>query len=397
MTEKSHPGQTMPDTQNNSLDIHRQRKRVLGSIRLFTIAIVLLMLFGLGKTLFDRWKFGDVLAARAAEAVLLHVYVTKPESAAKLGPEFTKFKLPGTLQGITEAQIYARVNGYVKAWNKDIGSPVKKGDVLAVLDVPEVVKQVEEAQANYNLAKIAYERWTRLRQQDAVSQQELDEKTALFKQTEAILKRLKEQLGFSQVLAPFDGIITKRNVNLGDLVNAGNGGTAQAMFNMARVDKLHVYAYLPQDRADDVKVGDEVELFRTNSPDKPIKGKIARTAGAIDTTTRTMQIDVEVPNEDQKLLPGTYVDVMIKVDPGSALVLPTNTLLFGPAGAQVAIVRDNKVVRQDVKLGIDYGQLVQVRSGVTKNDLLIVNPPDSIAAGQEVVIETPRTKGNPGK
>jgi RND family efflux transporter MFP subunit len=397
MTVKSQPSHATAGTPSSGIEQNKQRKRVLRNVRFFTVALVLLMLFGLGKTLFDRWKFGDVLAARAAEAVLLHVYVIKPESAAKLGPEFTRFKLPGTLQGITEAQIYARVNGYVKAWNKDIGAPVKKGDVLAVLDVPEVVKQVEEAQANYNLAKIAYERWSRLRQQDAVSQQELDEKTAIYRQTDAVLKRLKEQVGFSQVIAPFDGIITKRNVNLGDLVNAGNGGTAQAMFNMARIDKLHVYAYLPQDRADDVKIGDEVELFKTNAPDKPIKGKIARSAGAIDTSTRTLQIDVEVPNDDQKLLPGTYVDVMIKLDPGTALVLPTNTLLFGPAGAQVAIVRDNKVIRQDVKLGIDYGQLVQVRTGVTKDDQLIVNPPDSIAPGQQVVIETPKAKGTVGK
>jgi len=163
------------------------------------------------------------------------------------------------------------------------------------------------------------------------------------------------------------------------------------------VDKLHMYVFVPQDRAGDIKVGDEIDLFRSSAPDKPIKGRVARTAGAIDTNTRTLQVDVEVDNADRKLMPGTYVDVVLNLDPGSAIVLPTNALLFTPAGPQVALVQGNKVVRKDVKLGIDYGQWVQIRAGVTKEDQVVINPPDSIADGQQVVIETPPAKSKSGK
>jgi len=377
----------------------RKRKSVMAKANFALFIVLLLMCLALGKTLLDRMTFKEVLAVRSQASATLHVRVTHPESAAKLGPEFLKLKLPGTLQGVSEAQIYARANGYVSKWFKDIGDPVKQGESLAILDIPEVDKQVEEAQANYNLARTAYTRWAKLREQDAVSQQELDEKTGAYRQTEAVLKRLKEQVGFAQVVAPFDGIVTKRNVNQGDLVNAGNGGnTSLPLFSMARIDKLHMYVFLPQDRAGDIKVGDSIDLFKSNAPDTPIKGRIARTAGAIDTSTRTLQVEVEVANDSKQLMPGTYVDVVINLTPGNALVLPTNALLFTPAGPQVAVVQDNKVIRKDVKLGVDYGDLVQVKAGVGKDDQVIINPPDSVASGQAVIIETPPTpKAKPSK
>jgi multidrug efflux pump subunit AcrA (membrane-fusion protein) len=198
---------------------------------------------------------GSDYQQRAEQNTIMHVLVTKPAPPAATGPN-TKLVLPGTLLGINESQIYARVNGYVKQWLKDIGETAKKGETLAILDIPEVNKQVEEATANFQLAKTAFERWKRLRAEDAVSQQELDEKTALFKQTEAVLKRLRDLQSFGTVVAPFDGTITRRNVNMGDLVNAGNVGTAQSLFTMANVERLHVYVYLPQDRVSQIKVGD---------------------------------------------------------------------------------------------------------------------------------------------
>ena len=355
---------------------------------MITIVIVLLMILGLGRTLYGRWAFGDVLAARAQESVLQHVLVIKPAPAAQNASN-TRLALPGTLQGINEALIYSRVNGYVKQWFKDIGDTVKKGDVLAVLDIPEVNRQVDEATATYQLTKTAFERWTRLRAQDAVSQQELDEKTGAFRQAEAVLKRLRDQLNYGTVVAPFDGTVIKRNINVGDLVNAGNAGAAQAMFSMAHTDNLHVYVYVPQDRTAQIKVGDQVEILRANAPDRRITGRIARTAGAIDTATRTLQVDVEVPNPNRDLLPGSYVEVAMKIDSSGTLVLPTNTLLFGAGGPFVAVVKDGKVTRTKVTLGIDFGSMVEVRSGVTTEDEIILNPPDAIIDGQQVIIETP--------
>ena len=396
MTEMKHAHSGLPEFHIHGPDNDLTRAGVARKAAYAGVLIVLILLLGLANAVYGRWSRADTLSARAQAAAILHVLVVQPTPGSKLGPQFTKLRLPGTLLGASEAQIYARSNGYVKQWLKDIGEPVKKGEPLALLDLPEVAKQVDEAEANYQLAKKAFDRWTRLRAEDAVSQQELDEKTAAYRQTEATLKRLREQLGFGQVVAPFDGIVTRRNVNVGDLVNAGNTGTAQAMFAMARVDKLHVYAFVPQDRAGDIRVGDSVELLRADAPDNPIVGRIARTAGAIDNTTRTLQVDIEVDNANRALMPGAYVDIVFKINPANLLVLPVNTLLFSAEGPHVATVKDGTVTRKAVKLGIDYGQMVQVRSGVEELDKIITSPPDSIADGQKVIVETPAPKAKKG-
>lgn len=388
MTEERHAHQGIPEFHKHGPDHDLSRAKVVRKTKIIAVVLLLLLGFGMAKTLFSRWSYGDVLAQRAEQNTLMHVLVTKPALPAKNGPN-TKLVLPGTLLGMNEAQIYSRVNGYVKQWLKDIGDTAKKGETLAILDIPEVNKQVEEATANFQLAKTAYDRWKRLRAEDAVSQQELDEKTALFRQTEAVLKRLRDLQSFGTVIAPFDGTITRRNVNMGDLVNAGNVGMAQALFTMAHVDKLHVYVYLPQDRAGQIKVGDEVLITQNSAPDKPVKGRIARTAGAIDPSTRSLQVDVEVPNENRLLLPGSYVEVALNIALGSALIIPTNSLIFGAGGPFVATVKDNKILKKKVSLGIDYGLQVEIRSGLTADEDIILNPLDSITDGQTVKIETP--------
>ena len=388
MTEERHAHQGLPEFHKHGPDHDLNRRKVLRKVKLLTFIILLLLGFGMAKTLFTRWSYGDVLAQRAQQNTVMHVLVTKPAPPSKSGPN-SKLVLPGTLLGINEAQIYSRVNGYVKQWLKDIGDTAKKGDTLAILDIPEVNKQVEEATANFQLAKTAYERWKRLRAEDAVSQQELDEKTAIFRQTEAILKRLRDLQSFGTVVAPFDGTVTRRNINMGDLVNAGNVGSAQSMFTMAHVDKLHVYVYLPQDRVGQIKVGDEVSITQNSAPDKPVKGRIARTAGAIDTNTRSLQVDIEVPNENRILLPGAYVEVALNISTGSQLIIPTNSLIFGAGGPFVATVKDNKILKKKVSLGIDYGLQVEIRAGLTADEDIILNPLDSITDGQVVKIETP--------
>ncbi|MEJ1958605.1 MAG: efflux RND transporter periplasmic adaptor subunit [Nitrosomonadales bacterium] len=283
-----------------------------------------------------------------------------------------KLTLPGSLEGIYQGtalcphqRVYqAMVQGY-------IGQPVKKGELLATLDIP------------------------RCQQAGRVSQQEYDEKAAAYQQTEAVLKRLHDEQDFGKVLAPFDGIVTKRNVDNGDLVNAGNGGTAQALFAIAQVDKLRLYAYVPQDRAARVRVGDTVDILRAEAADKPAKGQIVRTAGAIDPTTRTLQVEIQVVNTDHSLLPGSYVEVAFTLKSDGGLILPTNALLFSSAGSRVAIVQpDGKVRMQVVTLGTDFGHEVEIRKGLKAEDKVILNPPDSINDGQAVAIAPETVKGS---
>jgi RND family efflux transporter MFP subunit len=188
--------------------------------------------------------------------------------------------------------------------------------------------------------------------------------------------------------------VTKRNIDNGDLVNAGNGGTGQSLFTISQVDKLRLYAYVPQDRAARIHIGDSVDVLQAEAADKSIKGLIVRTAGAIDPTTRTLQIEIQVPNADHRLLPGAYVDIALTLKTESSLILPTNTLMFNSEGSRVAVVQpDNKIRLQAVTLGTDFGRDVEIRKGVTANDKVVMNPPDSISEGQAVAIAPEAPKG----
>lgn len=385
MTEQRHAHQGLPDFKLHDAEHAASRRGVVRFAFRFALVVVLVLLAGLGRTLFVRWSDGQALAARATENATLHVRVIEPGSAS---PD-ERLTLPGTLLGIQEAQIYARTSGYVGKLQHNIGERVRKGELLAQLNTPELDRQVEEAGATFRLAKTAYERWSQLRKDNAVSQQELDEKTAAYRQSEAALQRLREQQEFGRIVAPFDGIVTRRNINVGDLVNAGNGGSPQALFALSETRRLHTYVYVPQNLAGFIHVGDSVDIRQADRPDRPLKARIARTAGAIDLATRTLQVDIEIDNADHALLPGSYVDVVLKAVAGGGLTLPTNTLLFSGAGPQVAVVVDGKIVRKAVALGTDYGRVVVIKSGVAAGDQVVVNPPDSIADGQATVIESP--------
>lgn len=386
MKDTLHDSQGLPLGHPDNPESGIKLKRTLRKFWLVAFIVFSLMCLGLATALFDRWSFAEVLAKRAEDNGLMHVLVVKPTAPDKNNPNM-RLVLPGTLRGINEAQIHARVTGYVKQWFKDIGDTAKQGETLALIDTPEINRQVEEATANFKLAKTVYDRWKRLRAEDAVSQQEMDEKTGIYRQSEAVLNRLRQLQSFGTVVAPFEGRITRRNINLGDLVNAGNVGSAQAMFNMARTDQLSVYIYLPQDRASQIKVGDEVSVYQTNAPDKIIKGRIARTSGAIDINTRTLQVEVEIPNENNALLPGAYVEVAMQIALGNSLIVPTNTLIFGSGGPYIAVVKDNRAEKKKVTLGIDFGTQVEIRSGLTRDDVIILNPMDSLVNGQAVITQ----------
>jgi len=383
MTNQRHSLQGLPEFHLHGTTQENSRGKVVRTARWITLLIVLLLLAGLGRALLVRRANAALLATRAAENAILQVRVILPAA----GNYESRLTLPSTLQGIYEAQIYARTNGYVKQWFKDIGQTVKKGDLLATLDIPDVNKQVEEAQANFDLAKTTLERWGKLREHDAVSQQEYDEKFAAYKQTGSVLKRLHDQQDFGKVLAPFDGIVTRRNVDNGDLINSGNGGTAQTMFSISQIDKLRLYAYVPQARAAGIRVGDSVDILRSEAADKPVKGTIVRTAGAIDTATRTLQIEIQLANTDHSLLPGSYVDVAFTLRTSGGLTLPTNALLINAAGIRVATIQpDGKVKMKVVVLGTDYGHDVEIRAGLNPDEKVVMNPPDSISDGMAVAV-----------
>jgi RND family efflux transporter MFP subunit len=259
----------------------------------------------------------------------------------------------------------------------------------------QAVSSRDQAAASASLAKSTADRWQALRQKDAVTQQDLDERLSALNQASANLAaadanvgRLRKLQGFNQVVAPFDGVVTRRNVDVGDLVNAGNGGTGQALFAVAQVDPLRLYVFVPQVYAHQIKVGDAVNVTLAERVGEQYQGTVARTARAIDTATRTMQVEIRVPNHDNALITGSYVQVTLPINvDAKALVVPTNVLLFRPDGTRIALVDAGGHVRLTlVKLGTDFGDSVEVLSGLSASDRVVLNPADSLANGDVVTL-----------
>jgi RND family efflux transporter MFP subunit len=362
-------------------------------------ALIVAMLIG-GVLIFVVRGFQASALAASTE---LHAkqYVTTINP--KAGGGGLPLTLPGTLQGINEATVYARSNGYVLRWNKDIGSSVKRGELLAEITAPEIDQELsqavaaqQQASSSEGLAKSTAERWKSLREKDAVTQQDLDERQSTFLQAQANLasaqantERLRNLQGFNKVVAPFDGVITSRNIDVGDLVDAGNGGVAKALFTIAQLDPLRLYVFVPQIYASQVKVGDAVTVNLAEHQGHEYQGTIARTARAIDTGTRTMQVEIRVPNPQEALIAGAYVQVNLPIkQDGTALLVPTNVLLFRPDGTRVATVdAAGKVLLKSVKLGTDFGSSVAVLSGLKADDRIILNPADSLADGDIVSLK----------
>ncbi|MGO9930744.1 MAG: efflux RND transporter periplasmic adaptor subunit [Steroidobacteraceae bacterium] len=363
--------------------------------------ILAVLLIGSVAVLALRSFQATALAAAAEAHAKRYVTTIKPQAAGKGLP----LTLPGTLLGINAATVYARSNGYILRWTKDIGSSVKKGDLLAEITAPEINQELsqaiaarEQAASSEALAKITAQRWKSLREKDAVTQQELDERQSAYLQAQANLAaaqanaaRLHDLQGFNRVLAPFDGVVTSRSIDVGDLVDAGNGGAGKALFTVAQVDPLRLYVYVPQVYARQVKVGDVVTVSLAERLGEEYQGTIARTARAIDTATRTMQVEIRVPNPKDALIAGAYVQATLPIQQdGTALLVPTNVLLFRPDGPLVAAVDAGGRVRLSaVKLGTDFGSSVAITSGLHADDRLILNPPDSLADGDIVTVSAP--------
>jgi len=339
-------------------------------------------------------------ALGASTEVHARQYVTT--ITPKVGGGGLPLTLPGTLQGINEATVYARSNGYILRWTKDIGSSVKKGELLAEIAAPEIDQQLSQAVAaqqqaasSEGLANSTAQRWKSLREKDAVTQQDLDERQSAYLQAQANLAsaqantaRLRNLQGFNKVVAPFDGVLTSRNIDVGDLVDAGNGGVGKALFSIAQIDPLRLYVFVPQVYASQVKVGDVVTVSLAEHQGEQYKGSIARTSRAIDTSTRTMQVEIRVPNPQEALIAGAYVQVNLPIkQDGTALLVPTNVLLFRPDGPRVATVdAQGRVQLNAVKLGTDFGSTVAVMGGLKADDRVIQNPADSLADGDVVTL-----------
>lgn len=373
-----------------------EQTRTLRRAGVLTVAVLLGLGLLAGRTVFSRISNAKTLEAQVAERNKSYVRVTQPSST----PEAQKVVLPGTLQGYVQAPIAARASGYLKKWYRDIGSRVKQGELLAEIETPEIDQQLsqaiaarQQAASSLTLAASTLERWEALKKRDAVSQQELEEKRSADQQAKANLaaadanvERLRQTKGFNRVVAPFAGVITKRNVDVGDLIDAG-GGAGRALFVMAQTDPLRVYVNVPQSYAHLVRPGQEVVVTQQELRGQNFKGEIVRTAGAIDAQTRTMQVEVMLANKGGKLLPGAYVQVSLPLQGNGSLTVPTNVLLFRGEGPRVAVVGpDGKVQLRAVKLGRNFGQVIELLDGAGPNDRLVLNPADSLNDGDTVVI-----------
>jgi len=312
--------------------------------------------------------------------------------------------LPGTLKAYVESPIYARTNGYLKNWYKDMGSHVKSGEVLAEIDTPEVDQQLAQAraelttaQANLALSDITAARYQDLLKTESVSHQDADNangdlaaKRAMVQSAEANVKRLEEMESFKRVYAPFSGVITQRNVDPGTLINAGNGGSAtKQMFDLSQIDPMRAFVAVPQSFGPSIRLGTKACLTLSEISGRTFCGSVVRTANAIDPSTRTLLTEVDVPNPSGALLPGAYAQVHFDVRlSGQRLSLPINALLFRPEGTMAAVVgADSSLNLKRITIGRDFGNAVEVLEGIDPVDSVVINPPDSLQQGEQVKIQ----------
>jgi membrane fusion protein, multidrug efflux system len=366
---------------------------------LVIVGLVLLILLIAGAaTLIARRSQERALAKETERSTIPTVAIVHPQ-AEKPDEELV---LPGSLLAFAESPIYARTSGYLVRWYKDIGSRVHEGDLLATIDAPEVDQELNQTRAarqqivaQLELAKSSAQRWENLRKSDSVSAQEADQQTSAYKQAQANLaaadanvRRLEQLENFKKVYAPFSGVITKRNVDPGALINAGAGASGRELFDIARIDPLRVYTSVPQAYAPLIKVGGQTTVTLQEFPGQKFLGKIARTAESIDPNTRTLLTEVDVSNKDGRLLPGSFGEVHFAVGSNvNKVTVPVNAMLFRAEGPRLAVVDENhKIQLRPINIGRDYGTSLEILGGVSTEDNIVINPPDSLQEGQGVNI-----------
>ena len=365
-------------------------------VRWFLILFVIFLVLGI-YAVAQRSSEHKALAQQTEQMAIPFVSVIHPTVI----DSNSEMVLPGTLKPFVESPIYARTNGYLKKWYKDIGSHVEKGEILAEIDTPEIDQQLAQAradlvtaQANLSLSSVTAARYQDLIKSDSVSRQDLDNATgdlaarkAMAQSSDANVKRLEEMESFKRVYAPFAGIITQRNVDPGTLINAGNGGNAtKEMFNLAQIDPMRVYVAVPQAYSPSVRIGLKACLTLAELTQRNFCGQVVRTANAIDPNTRTLLTEVDVPNGSGSLLPGAYAEVHFDIKAmGQRLSLPINALLFRPDGTMAAVVdTDKRINLKKLTIGRDFGNSLEVLQGIDPRDQIVVNPPDAMEQNELV-------------
>lgn len=366
----------------------------------YLVLAVLAVLFVVGTIvgLSTRFRERRALAKETEVLAVPSVAVIHP----KIEPPQQELTLPSTLQAYTESPIYARTNGYLAKWYKDIGSRVGKGELLADIETPEIDEELmqaraarDQAAAQLGIAQTSAQRWEALRKMDAVAQQETDERSSTLTQAQANLAastanvhRLEQLESFKHVYAPFAGVITKRLIDIGALINAGNTGVNQELFDMARIDPIRVYVSVPEIYAPSIRPGVRAGIELPSLVGQRFDGDVVRTADAIDPGTRTLLTEIDVPNPKGVLLPGAYAQVHfeLKIDV-PRLSLPVNAFLFRSEGMRAAVVGgDGKVHLTPVVIGRDYGLDVEILGGLQPADSVVLNPSDSLEDGQQVQV-----------
>ncbi len=412
MSVQRPPDMTEPnETRNQEHPVHAEIERppdvppAPASRGKILIGAILLVLLTAGViTFLTRKGETDALAKETEQEAVPTVAVIQPTSEA--GND--ELVLPANLQAFEESPIFARTTGYLLRWNKDIGSKVEKGELLASIDTPEVDQELSQARANreqikaaLGLAKISADRWANLRKSDSVSQQEADQQESGYTQAQANLaasdanvRRLEQMESFKNVYAPFSGVLTRRTVDPGALINAGAQAAGRELFDLARVDPLRVFVNVPQSYAPSMKVGLKAAVTLQEFPGQKFMGTIARTADAIDPATRTLNTEVDVPNKDGKLLPGSFGQVHFSVgNTVPRITIPVNAMLFRAEGPQAAVVgKDDKIELRSIQIGRDFGNTIEILGGLEPSDRVIINPSDSLSAGQQVHV-APQSQG----
>lgn len=373
----------------------QKKSRLFVLLILFVIALVVVGAF----TLLQRRTQYQALANETEKLAVPSVSVVHPTTE----PGQEDLVLPSNLQAYVESPIYARTTGYVKKWYHDIGTRVRQGELLADIDTPEVDQQLSQAradlgtsQANEDLSKITATRYEDLIKTDGVSKQEVDNaagdyaaKKAGVQSSEANVRRLEELESFKHIYAPFSGVITRRNIDIGNLINAGNGGAAQELFFLAQTDPIRAYVSVPEIYAPAIRAGLGAYLELAQYPGQRFEGKVARTADAIDQASRTLNTEVDVPNKAGHLLPGGYAQVhlLVKIT-GQRLQVPVNALLFRAEGLRAVVVDANhKTHLQAITVGRDFGTSLEVLQGLNATDWIVLNPADSLEDGVQVNVK----------
>jgi RND family efflux transporter MFP subunit len=367
----------------------------------FWVLVVLALALGLAIYAGLHGRRGaDAALERATEVAATPTVAVVHPTASSPADELV---LPGTARAFTDAAIYARASGYLKKWHVDIGAKVTRGQLLAEIETPELDQQLrqaradlENARATMEMAKTTADRWQALLKRDAVSRQETDEKLSDYHARKATVdasganvKRLEDLQAFQKITAPFDGVITARNTDIGALIDAG-AGQARELFRLAAIDKLRVFVSVPQTYAQAARPGTPTAITLEEQPGKIYRGTLARTSSALDPVARTMLSEVEMDNPAGEVLPGAYVVVRLRVGRETrGLTIPANTLLFRAEGLRVAVVRDGRAELVPVKLGRDYGRSVEVVEGLQPSDAVILDPADSLVSGTAVRVRPP--------